>query len=241
MKLSIIIPTLNEEKVLERTLKSLRQLSIVQYEIIVSDGHSTDRTLEIVHKYADKVVEHDGSFRQTIAQGRNAGAAAAKGEYFLFIDADVLIPDIDSFFRRALPLFETDPTLAGLTVFLQVLPEHVTLSDKLFFAISNRVNQVLNNVLHLGSASGEFMMMPAEKFRQVGGFNPQLVVAEDNDLFGRLSKVGKTRVETGLYVMHTSRRAHSVGWPILLALWLGNFIYSKLRGKSLSREWKAIR
>lgn len=239
--LSIIIPTLNEEKILERTLKALRTLNVIDYEIIVSDGHSTDRTVEIAKKYADQVVVHDGKTRQTIGQGRNAGAAEAKGEYLLFIDADVFIPEINEFFVQAINSFEKDKALVGQTVFLKVLPEHVTLSDKLFFGITNRLNQFSNNVLHWGTASGEFMMIRSDAFKRIGGFDPKLVVAEDNDLFGRLSKIGKTRVETGLHVMHTSRRAHAIGWPWLLTLWLGNFAYNKLRKKSFSREWKVIR
>jgi glycosyltransferase involved in cell wall biosynthesis len=239
--LSIIIPTLNEEKILEKTLRSLRKLTNSKYEIIVSDGHSTDATVAIAKKYADQVVEHDGKHRQTIGEGRNAGAAVATGKYLLFIDADVFIPNINEFFIQAIHSFESNKKLVGLTVFLKVLPEEVTLSDKLFFSLANRVNQFSNNVLHLGTASGEFMMVRAETFRQIGGFDPKLVVAEDNDLFGRLSKLGHTRVETGLHVMHTSRRAHSIGWIALLGLWLGNFVYNKVKKKSLSKEWKVIR
>ncbi|MCL5775137.1 MAG: hypothetical protein M1333_02900, partial [Patescibacteria group bacterium] len=133
------------------------------------------------------------------------------------------------------------PRLCGLTVFLKVLPEHVTLSDQMFFGVVNRLYQFYNNVLHLGMASGEFQMIRAEAFKKVGGFNPTLVVGEDNDLFGRLSTIGKTRVETGLFVMHTSRRAHSVGWTKLLGLWAINLIFNKVIKRSFSKEWKVIR
>ncbi|MCL5009196.1 MAG: glycosyltransferase, partial [Patescibacteria group bacterium] len=44
MKLSIIVPTLNEEKVIAKTLSGLKALRVVSYEIIVSDGGSTDRS-----------------------------------------------------------------------------------------------------------------------------------------------------------------------------------------------------
>ncbi len=239
--LSIIIPTLNEEKIIERTLKALRELNVVDYEIIVSDGHSTDRTVEIAKKYADAVVEHDGSFRQTIGQGRNAGAAVARGDLLLFLDADVFIPDINDFFVRAVNLFSDDEKLVALTVFLKVLPEHITLSDKLFFGMTNRFLQFSNNVLHWGAAAGEFQMIRASAFRQVGGFNPKLVMGEDNDLFARLSKIGATHVETGLHVFHTSRRAHSKGWIPLLLLWWSNTLYNKIFKRSLSKEWEVIR
>jgi len=241
MKLSIIVPTLNEEKVIAKTLSSIKTLRTVSYEIIVSDGASSDRTVELASQFADRVVTHDGQTRQNIAQGRNAGASAATGEYLVFMDADVLIPKIDDFFKQALEKFEADPRICGLTVFLKVLPEHITLSDRLFFGLVNRVYQFSNNVLHLGMASGEFQMVRSEVFRKVGGFNNELVVGEDNDLFARLSRVGHTWVETGLFVMHTSRRAHNVGWTKLLSLWALNFIYYKVIRRSFSKEWKVIR
>jgi len=241
MELSIVIPTLNEEKVLEKTLTAVKQLQGFDYELIVSDGLSKDKTIEIAKKFADKVVVDQGKTKQNIAMGRNAGAAVASGEFLVFMDADVIIPNINNFFTRALSLFEQDKNLAGLTVFLQVAPEHVTLSDKLFFGLVNRIYQFSNNVLHSGAASGEFQMVRAEKFKQVGGFNSNLAVGEDNDLFARLSKVGSTRVETGLHVMHTSRRAHSIGWSKLLWLWMVNLIFIKFLKSSFSKEWEAIR
>src|SRR4051812_47233932 len=98
MKLSIIIPTLNEEKILEKTLLHLRELHDIPYEIIVSDGKSKDKTIEIANKYADKVVVYEGEKRQTIGMGRNLGASVAQGDFFVFLDADMYVPDINDFF-----------------------------------------------------------------------------------------------------------------------------------------------
>ena len=239
--LSIIIPTLNEEKILSQTITALHNLNITDYEVIISDGHSTDGTVAIARSLADKVVVHDGVVRQTIAGGRNAGASEARGEYLVFIDADVFIPRINSFFERALDLFEHDDRLEGLTVFLKVLPEHVTKSDRLFFSIVNRINQFSNNFLHTGTSSGEFQMVRKSTFSKLGGYNEAMAVGEDNDFFSRISKIGKTRVATDLHVLHTSRRAHAVGWPSLLAIWIANFFYAKAMKKSMNSEWKVIR
>jgi glycosyltransferase involved in cell wall biosynthesis len=239
--ISIIIPTLNEEKILEKTLKALCELNAVPYEIIVSDGGSTDKTVQIAKKFANKVVTHDGKTRQTIGIGRNAGAKIASGELLLFLDADVFIPEINDFFVKAINLFDQDKKLAGLTVFLKVLPESVTISDWLFFSMVNRSHQFFNNVLHSGTASGEFMMVRASAFNQINGFNEKLIMGEDNDLFARLSKIGATKIESGLYVMHTARRAHDVGWFKLLPLWWLNMVYNKIFKRSFSKEWKVIR
>ena len=239
--ISIIIPTLNEEKVLRRTLENLRRIDVVNYEIIVSDGGSKDKTVEIAESLADKVIGNNSERRQTIAEGRNAGAAAATGEIFLFLDADVIIPEINEFISQTIRAFAINSKLVGLTVFLKVLPEHVTISDKLFFGIVNRVNQFSNNVLHIGAAAGECQMVRASSFKQLGGFNPKLAVGEDQDLFARLSKIGKTWVETGLHVFHTSRRAHEIGWLKLHFLWWINLLYIKIFKRSFSKEWEVIR
>ena len=71
--ISFIIPTLNEEKTIENTLRCLDAFS-GEKEIIVSDGGSKDKTIEIASKYTNKIVIHKDSKRQNIAQGRNAGA-----------------------------------------------------------------------------------------------------------------------------------------------------------------------
>lgn len=238
--LSIIIPTLNEEKVLEQTIKSLRKLNICKYEIIISDGKSTDDTLLIAQKYADKIISYKGEARQTIAMGRNLGASIAEGDYLVFIDADVIIPDINNFFRKAIDLFEKK-RLVGLTVYVKVFPEMSTFSDRLIFGAINNSHYFLNNFLNVGSAIGEFQMIEANTFKKLGGYNEKIVVGEDRDMFSRLSKNGQVHIEPSLNVLHTSRRAHNVGWSFLITFWMKNTIHLKLYKRSSIDEWKPIR
>ena len=90
--ISIIIPTLNEERYLDETLKSLNQLGDLPHEIIISDGNSTDNTKEIAERYGAKMVVWDKpGVRQTFGQAKNSGAAIATGKFLLFIDADVVL------------------------------------------------------------------------------------------------------------------------------------------------------
>lgn len=86
--LSIIIPTLNEEKHLAKLLKSIEKQDFKNYEVIISDAGSKDKTLEIAKKYKCKIVKGGSP-----AQGRNNGAKIAKGERLLFLDADVILPN----------------------------------------------------------------------------------------------------------------------------------------------------
>jgi len=68
--ISFIIPTLREESSLEKTLNWLSTYT-GENEIIISDGGSTDKTLEIARKYTDKIIVYEGTKRQTIGMGRN--------------------------------------------------------------------------------------------------------------------------------------------------------------------------
>ena len=86
MIFSIIIPTYNEEEYLPVLLDSIKEQSFDDYEIIVADANSTDKTREIAKSYGCIVV--DGGLP---AAGRNNGAKIAKGEYLLFIDGDDLL------------------------------------------------------------------------------------------------------------------------------------------------------
>ncbi len=242
--ISIIIPTLNEEKVIEKTLKDLRDSLTIPHEIIVSDGKSTDQTIAIAKKYADIVAVWDHPEKQNIPAGRNFGAARAQGKYLAFIDADVRIPDPDRFFTTLIDLFHQRPSLAAVAVGIRVLPEYETFWDRVIFGCVNFLFTVQNNIFKIGAAAGEFQMMPRETFERLGGYNVRLVAAEDLELFGRLAKIGSTAFVSALTVYHTGRRAHKIGWPRLLLQWWGNWFYIAVlrrKDKVMSKEWTVIR
>ncbi|MEM4634093.1 MAG: glycosyltransferase family A protein, partial [Candidatus Anstonellaceae archaeon] len=74
---SFIVPALNEEEYIERTLRSIKnQKTSLKYELIVSDGKSKDKTMKIASKYADRLIV---TSKKGIWIGRNEGAKAAKG------------------------------------------------------------------------------------------------------------------------------------------------------------------
>jgi glycosyltransferase involved in cell wall biosynthesis len=238
--ISIIIPTLNEEKILEKTLKSLKEFH-GDYEIIVSDGKSKDKTIEIAKQYTNKVIIYDRETRQTIAMARNIGASIASGEYYVFIDADVLIPDINNFFAKIIQNFNKNNKLVGMGVFFDVNPEVATKSDKFFLWFFNWMFYILNNIFHYGALSGEFQFVKADIFKKLGGYNEKLVAGEDNEFFRRLSKIGQTRIDNTLSVFHPLRRAHKMGWIPLIKLWTINSITMILFKKSWSNVWEEVR
>jgi len=103
-RLSIIIPTLNEAAVIEKTLAALPRTGDVEF--IVADGGSSDGTPELAKRWADKVLTTEtGRGRQM-----NAGAREARGDFLLFLHADVRLP-----YEAFETVFKTldDPAVAG--------------------------------------------------------------------------------------------------------------------------------
>ena len=88
MILSIVIPTYNEEEYLPILLDSIKKQNFDDYEIIIADANSTDRTREIAEEYGCVIV--NGGMPGV---GRNNGAKVAKGKYILFLDSDLKLTD----------------------------------------------------------------------------------------------------------------------------------------------------
>jgi glycosyltransferase involved in cell wall biosynthesis len=239
---SIVTPAYNEEKVLGKALTDLRErLTDFSYEIIISDDGSTDKTAEIAREYADKVILSPDPTIHLIPKTRNRGGQAAEGKYIMFMDSGVFIEKPNEFFKRVVDNFEKDPKLVAQTVKLRVFPELATLSDRFIFWVVDVVFVFLNNIIGSGGASGKFMAVRREAFEKIHGFDERMAVAEDNDFFWRLAKIGKTRIDWSLLAYHEGRRAHALGWPKLLYQWARNAWSVKFSGKSADKEWKPIR
>jgi glycosyltransferase involved in cell wall biosynthesis len=238
--ISIIVPSRNEEKYIERTLDCLLTISLPK-EIIVTDDASTDQTIAIAQKYGDKIKLLAHEKAKSIAANRNIGAREASGEFFVFLDSSTSITDPNGFFREALSIFEKDKDLVALTGKLSVEPALETFSDKIVHFFFNLIIMVKDNYLGMGEASGKFQMMRREAFEKVGGFSEHLITREDSEMFDKLSKIGKVRYVSSLEVFHTSRRSHILGWPKLLLIWTINTIWVSIFGKAKSKEWTILR
>lgn len=238
--ISIVIPTLREGSFIERTLQNFNDLQI-PHELIITDGGSTDETLDIARKYTDKIVVWTLARRQTFGEAKNAGAALAIGKFLVFIDADVIIPSPQPFFEEILAAFDKNQKLVALTVPLKPLLENHSRIDAFFCAPLNWFYIISNNVFHFGNSSGEFQMMRAETFRKIGGFTEHLAAGEDNELFRRLASLGRTISYSKLCVRHSLRRTHKLGWLRTYGIWIRNGFSVMLRGKAAYKEWSVVR
>jgi len=197
MRLSVVIPAFNEEKLLPICLVSVRAaLAAVarpglETEAIVVDNSSTDRTAEIARGHGAKVVFEP---HRQIGRARNAGARAASGDWLLFIDADSQL--------RAGLLAETLDQIqsgrhvgGGSHIAIDRAPRAAHLAVRLWNMVSSRT----------GWAAGSFLFCRADAFEQIGGFSDDLYAGEEIDLSRRLKRWGRPR---GLGFVILTREPH---------------------------------
>ena len=242
MRYSVIIPTLNEEKLLPALLKSLTENNFknkYDFEIVVSDGGSRDSTIDIACKYSDKIKVHDNKLKQNIAGGRNLGAKQASGDVFIFINGDVRVPDVNDFFNFLNSNFYNSSYLA-MTCKVKVFPEEEILSDKLFHGVYNTYFRLLNN-LGVGMGRGECQVIRREVFEQAGGYNESLAAGEDFDLFRKIRRMGRILFTTDICVYESPRRFRKLGYTGVSLSWLQNGISVFIKNKSISKEWEQVR
>jgi glycosyltransferase involved in cell wall biosynthesis len=200
--LSIIIPSLNEEKYLPLLFESIKKQNFFDYEIILADAGSTDKTLEIAKQYNCKVIK--GGLP---AKGRNEGAKIAKGDLLFFCDADVVLPE--GFFEKSLAEFaERKLELASFCIV--PLPK-TKLSGFLLNIFYNQPIVLLESALP-HAATGIFFKK--ELFDKSGGFDEDIKLSEDHYLVRRTIKLFKSKFgiirSTEIFV--SDRRFKQDGW-----------------------------
>lgn len=243
--ISVIVPAYQEEKIIEESLVCYTELLKRKYnfELIVSDGGSADKTVEIAKKYADKIVVHTDKKRQTIAGGRNNGAIAAEGDILVFINADTKPQDPEAFFQWISNWAENKNGYAkagAIACKVYADSDEITFKDKLFFSIHNCYVCFLNS-LRIGMGRGECQIIKSEVFKSVNGYNADVVAGEDFDLYRRISKKHLIKYSNELVVYESLRRYRKFGYLRIVLTWSFNSISVMLRGKSISKIWEAVR
>ena len=208
--LSFIVPAHNEELELPKALQAIQRSaagSKNSFEIIVVDDSSTDRTAAIAHEHGARIVSIDS---RHIAAARNAGARAATGDIFFFVDADTQIG----------PGHVTDAVIAlengasgGSTLlrFDREIPFWANVCFKLFSITYFKAN--------LGA--GAFLFTTRKNFFAAGAFDEKLFAAEETYLSMALKKFGPFRIlSTPAVTSARKLRMHSAGhlWRRMLAL-----------------------
>jgi len=244
-QLSIIVPVLNEEKLLEGTLATYTAALRDRYqaELIISDGGSTDRTLEIADRFADVVVRHTEGHRQTIAEGRHAGAVVARGSVLIFINGDTVPADVDRFFQTITDFalrMGTYQRASALACPVHVGPHERQPLDAVFHSLQNGYTRLLN-LFRLGAGRGECQVVRKDVYDLVGGYRTELAAGEDFDLFARIGLKARVRFAPELLVYESPRRFRKFGYLRILYWWSLNALSVLVTGHSSSDEWEPVR
>jgi glycosyltransferase involved in cell wall biosynthesis len=190
--LSIIIPALNEEKYLPLLLKEIKKQNFNgDYEIIVADAGSQDKTVEITKSFGCKIVK--GGLP---AKGRNEGAKIAKGDTLLFMDADnVFLPE--KFLEKLLAEFKRKKLgVASFPIY-----SNSKKIDKILYGIYNN----FVNLTQIPYATNS-VLVKKEIFAKVGGFDEEIKIGEDHyfaKMAAKFDKFGFIKTEP---VLTSSRR-----------------------------------
>lgn len=239
--ISIIIPTLNEEKLISQTISQFTPGLKEQFniEVIISDGGSKDKTLQLLDGTADIVITINEGETQNIPAGRNAGVKSANGDLLYFFNADTLIDDVEYFFKKTISVFRDRKVLA-CTCKIKVFPDQVKLRDKIFHSFYNNYVRFLN-ALGMGMGRGECHIIRKDVFYQVKGYNEELSAGEDYDLFRRIRKLGKIKFLKNLTVYESPRRYRKFGYRKVITDWTRNSLSVLFKNKSVSKVWEAVR
>ncbi len=211
IKVSVIVPTYNEEKNILKCMKLLSNQTLPrkEYEIIVVDGGSRDRTVKLARKYANKVIQQKST---GVGGARNDGVRIAKGGIIATTDADCRVPK--DWLKKILKSLKDREYIA------------VCGSDG---PIEKNIKAVLayffiKNIIYLATFFGIYCLggtnsaFRKSNFMRIGGYR-NITHSDDVDLGFRLKKSGKIKYDRSLYVKLSVRRMKKHGYLNTLMTW----------------------
>lgn len=200
--LSIIIPTLNEQKNIKNLLLLIKKGGFDGYEVIVADAGSTDKTVEIARN--NNCIITKGGLP---ARGRNNGAKVARGNILLFLDADLKFSP-KNFLKLTVDYFiKNDLSVASFPVVPQknnILMNPLTLN--LFYNIPQKA---LKKIFPMGAMG---IMVKKDVFEKIKGFDESITLGEDHYFVQQAGKLGKFDVIKEVKIYMPLRRFERDGY-----------------------------
>jgi glycosyltransferase involved in cell wall biosynthesis len=229
MKISVVVPAFNEERLLLGTLAGLPDaMRVVEergwsWELIVCDNNSTDRTAALARGFGAKVVFEPVN---QISRARNRGAAHASGDWLLFVDADSRpSPEL---VRDAADAIDAGCLAGGATVAFETRDPAV----RFWLLLWNATSRLMK------WAAGSFVFCEADAFHEARGFSEALYAGEEIDLFRRLKRLARRRGST-IAILHrhplrtSDRKARLYHWHEHLGFLLKTLVTG---GRTLRRR-----
>jgi len=172
---SFVIPVLNRERTIRSCIESIAKQRYKNKEIIVVDGGSKDKTVEIASKYATKIIVDRG----TLGQARKRGIDESSGEVLGIFDSDIIIPRQTWLDKAVHAMFQKPST--GILWPIQIPPKNASLTARCYFAFwKERVNKTKDAI------PGGNSLVLRKAYEDAGGFDPSINFGEDFDLIKRI-------------------------------------------------------
>ncbi|MFA5296067.1 MAG: glycosyltransferase [Methanoregulaceae archaeon] len=212
--ISVVVPAYNEEQNIRACLESLEGQTFPrdQYEVIVVDGGSKDRTREIAAEYADLV------FIQTakkVGGARNDGALKAAGEILATTDADCIIPP--DWLEVIAQAFARDPETVQL--YGPVVPMEGGIKNHIFLALANNFSRFGYYTSLFSYTLGCNTAFRKEAFLEAGMYRT-IDAGDDLEIARRMRTLGKVRFENRMRVVFSMRRYDQFGTIRSLYEWV---------------------
>jgi glycosyltransferase involved in cell wall biosynthesis len=205
LRVSIVIPTLNEENYVGSVLSDIARQTRKADEVIVVDGESRDATASVVERFPGVDLLKGAP---PVANQRNLGGWKASGDVLVFLDADIRLSE--TFLECLIERIEQRNLDIACPLYM---PYRSTLLIKSIHAFVNVVFVALQKVLPSGA--GHCIALKREVFQLSSGFDPNLKVGEDVALVRKLSK-GRRFGIVAKQVFVSDRRYREEGVPRML-------------------------
>ena len=239
--ISVVVPAYNEEHLLSLCLDALKNQDFTgNYEIIVVNNNSTDKTVEVAKKY-NVIVQSEK--RKGVAFARQTGFEKSQGKIIATTDADTIVPK--NWLTKIYNAFQSKKNIvvvSGPIDFFGQTKRRLTILN-IFAPITRLIGFVLLRKPYFYGAN---FAIRKNIFEKIGGFDTRLAVGEDMDLgihaqeFGQIQYIGNLRVRTSARKWeHQSGSARGVKY--LFKAYLFNFWSFVLYKKPRINELKDIR
>jgi glycosyltransferase involved in cell wall biosynthesis len=212
--ISIVIPAYNEEKIIENTLKSIEEQSYKNYELIVVNNDSEDKTEEIAKKYTTKVIwcPRQGF---SASAARNEGVKHAKGDILVILDADINLDDKDILYKV---VFNLNQDIGAGT--FKMKPMEGTIKGKTWIHFINLIKRI--NPYPVG-----FFFCKKEHFNAIGGYDIKIGSTEECDLIERMKKECKIKLFKNAEYQYCERRFNKQGMIYPIYEWTQSYFRKK--------------
>ncbi len=227
-RVAIIIPALNAEKYLKSCLEAVFHIDYPAdcLEVILVDNGSWDKTVEIAKQYPVKVLVEP---KCTISRLRNIGARQSKGEIFAFLDADCV--PLKDWLRNSVVILNQEGV--GATGCWYLLPKNPTFIEKVWDSVTSQRRETIGEIDWVPSGD---LLIKAEVFNTIHGFDEALTTSEDVDICQRIKNAGFKIISDVKVAVEHLGNPKTVRGILMKEKWRGEGVIQKIL-----QEWPVVR